>query len=313
MPNPQTRAPATRQKATPPAVVGNQTSEKLVGRLAQRYGVPATALLTTLRDTVFKPPKDQKAFSDVELAAALVLCEKYDLNPFAKEIYITRSRGALLVIVPIDGWSKIANRQESYDGCEFAYEDDKDGNLYSCTCRVYRKDRSHHTEVTEFYEECFSPKSDSPSDPWRKWPRRMLRHKAFIQAVRLAFSLSEAVDDDEAHRMGVREPDYRVVDDRPEPALAQAPRKPPTEVKAPESVEETEDALESTEPDSEETNQAKAKLLTEWRAARGDLSTKEIDEARKFASVDLINTECTLAQLEALVRKASEIAQGRRE
>lgn len=82
-----------------------------------------------------------------------------------------------------------------------------------------------------------------------------------------------------------------------------AQRQTPTEVTAPQEVEE----------DSEEIKKAKAQWLTEWRGARKDLSTEEIDEAREFAGVDLINTECTLAQLEALVRKASEIAEGKRE
>lgn len=82
-----------------------------------------------------------------------------------------------------------------------------------------------------------------------------------------------------------------------------APRQPPTEVKAPEPEESS----------KAETQKAKAKLLTEWRAARKDLSAEEIDEAREFASVDLINTECTLAQLEALVRKAAKIAEGKME
>lgn len=306
----QTRAPA-RQKTAPPAVAGNQTSEKLVGRLAVRYGVPASALLGSLRDTVFRPPKDQKAFSDVELAAALVLCDKYDLNPFAKEIYITRNRGALLVIVPIDGWSKIANRQESYDGCEFVYADDENGGPYSTTCKIFRKDRGRATEVTEFYDECFAPKSENEMDPWRKWPRRMLRHKAFIQAVRLAFSLSEAVDDDEAHRMGAREPDYHVVEDRPEPALEQPQRQPPTEVKAPAPAEET--AEEAAPGESVEAKQIRTSLIAEWAGIRKDLKDVEAAEVRKFAGVELIDMRCTLAQLEAVVRKASEIAEGKRE
>lgn len=80
------------------------------------------------------------------------------------------------------------------------------------------------------------------------------------------------------------------------------PRQTPTEVTASEPEES-----------SAEMQIAKVKLLTDWRAARKGLSTEEIDEARKFASVDLINTGCTLAQLEALVRKASEIAEGKRE
>jgi len=318
----QSQPPAKAQQSQMPAAAGNHTSEKLVGRLAQRYGVPANTLLGVLRDTVFKPPKGEAAFSDVELAAALVLAEKYDLNPFAREIYVTRHRGALLVIVPIDGWAKIANAQEAYDGCEFDYENDSQGEIYSTTCRIYRKDRSRPTEVTEFYEECFDPKSDSPRDPWRKWGRRMLRHKAYIQAVRLAFSLSEAVDDDEAARMGVRTPEYSVRDGNreiaaPAPAPAPARRKPPREVQAaaPEPGPEPAAAEEGTEPEgeSEETKAAKKKLVAEWKSIVPRLDGLEANEAREAAGVDMIHEFCSLEQLETAVRKAEEIAEGKRQ
>ena len=39
------------------------------------------------------------------------------------------------------------------------------------------------------------------SDVWKKYPARMLRHKAYIQAARMAFGISEVIDDDEARRM----------------------------------------------------------------------------------------------------------------
>ena len=85
-----------------------------------------------------------------------------------------------------------------------------------------------------------------------------------------------------------------------EPDEAPPARKPPTEVKGP-------------EPDSTETEKAKAKLVKEWRAIGKDLSGSEIREAREVAGVHMIDIRCTLAQLEAAVRKASEIAEGRRE
>lgn len=170
------------------------TGEKLLGRLAAKYGVAPTALLATLRDTAFKVDKGE-AFSDTELAAALVLCEKYDLNPFIRQIYITRSRGVLLPIIPIDGWSKIVNAQPGFDGVEFTWDGD------GCTCKMYHKNRSRPTEVTEYLSEC-----TQNTEPWKKWPKRMLRHKSYIQCARLAFGLSDAIDDDEAMRFVETQP-----------------------------------------------------------------------------------------------------------
>src|SRR3546814_9231339 len=66
----------------------------------------------------------------------------------------------------------------------------------SCTCIIYRKDRAHPTEVTEFMSEC-----KRGTQPWQSHPRRMLRHKATIQCARLAFGFGGIYDQDEAERI----------------------------------------------------------------------------------------------------------------
>ena len=95
----------------------------------------------------------------------------------------------------IDGWAKIVNEHPQSDGSEFVYERKNDA-LIAITCKMYRKDRTHPIEVTEFLSEC-----SRDTAPWQQWPYRMLRHKAFIQAARLAFGLSGIVDPDEAERI----------------------------------------------------------------------------------------------------------------
>ena len=50
---------------------------------------------------------------------------------------------------------------------------------------MWRKGIDHPTVIREYIEETFQ----SRSLPWRKFPRRMLRHKGFIQAARLTFAL----------------------------------------------------------------------------------------------------------------------------
>ena len=39
------------------------------------------------------------------------------------------------------------------------------------------------------------------TEPWKRWPRRMLRHKALIQAARIAFGFAGIYDEDEGNRM----------------------------------------------------------------------------------------------------------------
>lgn len=171
------------------------TGTKLLGRLGEKYGVDTDKVLELLRDSVFTPGKGDSAFTNNEIQAALIIAERYNLDPFAKQIYLIRSKGKLIPIVPVDGWTALVNSQATYEGCSFEWTEDDKGGLKSCTCTIHRSDRKYPTVVEEFLGEC-----TRNTEPWQKWPRRMLRHKAFIQCARLAFSLTGVVDPDEADR-----------------------------------------------------------------------------------------------------------------
>jgi phage recombination protein Bet len=132
-----------------------------------------------------------------QFAAFLLVANEYGLNPVTKEIYAFPTRGGgIQPIVGIDGWMTMANSHAAYDGITFVDRLSDDGQLVAITAQVHRKDRSHPVEVTEYLAEC-----RQGTDPWKKWPARMLRHKAAIQAIRYAFGFSGIVDPDEADRM----------------------------------------------------------------------------------------------------------------
>jgi hypothetical protein len=104
------------------------------------------------------------------------------------------SQGGIRPMVPIDGWTRIVNSQPNYDGCELT--EVFDGPTFvAVECKMYRKDRSHPVVIREYLDEC-----QRDTQPWKRWPKRMLRHKAFMQAARLAFSLSGIEDPDEVER-----------------------------------------------------------------------------------------------------------------
>ena len=130
-----------------------------------------------------------------QITAFLMVAKEYKLNPITKEIYAFPSKGGVQPIVSIDGWLKIINSHPDFDGMEFVDSVDN-GALIAVTCRIYRKDRQHPVEVTEYMAEC-----KRNTDPWKQWPARMLRHKATIQAARYAFGFSGIVDPDEAERI----------------------------------------------------------------------------------------------------------------
>lgn len=165
--------------------------------MSEKYGMEPRAFEATLRATVIKPDRQGNAPSREEFAAFLLVAKEYGLNPLTKEIYAFVDRGAVTPIVSIDGWANIINSHPMFDGMDFVDAVDHDkGIVTAITCRMHRRDRHHPIEVTEYLSEC-----RRDTDPWRKWPRRMLRHKAMIQAARYAFGFAGIYDPDEAERI----------------------------------------------------------------------------------------------------------------
>lgn len=170
----------------------NQNGQKKLSQMmAERFHVDPKQFVTTVKATCF----NGQQVSDEQFMQFLMVANEYKLNPFTKEIYAFPARGGVQPIVSIDGWLNIINSKPEFDGMEF--EDHlTDGNLVAVTCRMYRKDRKHPTEVTEYMSEC-----KRNSDTWKNWPARMLRHKATIQAARYAFGFSGIYEPDEIERM----------------------------------------------------------------------------------------------------------------
>lgn len=159
--------------------------------MAGRFGMEPQAFELTVRKTC-----GAEKCTREEFAAFLLVAKEYKLNPILKEIYAFPKRGGGIVpVVSIDGWVNLINSHPQCDGFEFEWDHDGQGKPISCTCRMYRKDRSHPTMVTEYYDECHRP-----TDPW-KMAHRMLRHKALIQAARYAFGFAGIYDEDEAARI----------------------------------------------------------------------------------------------------------------
>ena len=157
----------------------------LSGKLAQRFGMAEDAeLITTLKQTAFK---SREPASDAQLTALLVIANEFGLNPFTKEIYAYPDQHKGIVpVVGVDGWIRIINEHPQFDGLEF------DTTPEAVTCRIYRKDRTRATSITEYLDEC-----KRGTDPWKNMPRRMLRHKALMQCARVAFGFA-FYDDEEA-------------------------------------------------------------------------------------------------------------------
>ena len=155
--------------------------------LSAKFGMGEEAnVVETLKATAFKGQ-----VSDAQMTALLIVANQYGLNPWTKEIYAFPDKNnGIVPVVGVDGWSRIMNDHPQFDGMDFEINDE------SCTCKIYRKDRSHPIQVTEYMSEC-----KRNVGPWTTHPKRMLRHKAMIQCARLAFGFVGIYDEDEAARI----------------------------------------------------------------------------------------------------------------
>src|SRR6476661_1968795 len=156
----------------------------VMGELAERYSMDPAKLLDTIKATCIKGNATNE-----QTQAFMIVAKHYDLDPFLKEIYAFPDKGGGIVpIVSIDGWAKLAKR----GGMKKAtFRLDGEGENLSCTAIVETTD-GREIEVTEYLAEC---KRGTPT--WQSHKRRMLRHRAYIQACRYLFGLAGIYDEDE--------------------------------------------------------------------------------------------------------------------
>lgn len=186
---------------------GSSSSIKLVKAIADRFQIDEEELFRTLSRTAFRQ-RDGSAPTHEQMIALLVVANEYGLNPFTKEIYaFNDSFGGIVPVVGVDGWIKIVNSHRQYAGMEFIYADNyvtmSDNAIPApqwIECVIHRHDLKHPIKVREYLDETYRPAIRRPG-PWQSHPKRMLRHKAMIQAARVAFGFSGIYEDDEAQRI----------------------------------------------------------------------------------------------------------------
>lgn len=219
----------------------------VVYALAEDYGMTPDVLYDTLKRTVFSAARN-----DAEFYSLCLVARQYGLNPLLKEIYAFPAKGGGVVpLVGIDGYVAMANRQPDFDHAEFRYSD--------CTvaagvakaapewieCAIWKKGHAGPTVAREYLEECYRQ-----TEPWRTHPRRMLRHKAFCQAVRLAYGFSGVYSDvDEAESVTLIEDAKPNVNDAIAAAIeAPAPAQPKRRGRPPKQAQPAPEPAPQPEP-----------------------------------------------------------------
>ncbi len=169
----QSRAIAAREAESRP--------RNALEAMAQRLHVTPDVLRGTLQKTAFSTCRTNEEF-----VSMVIVANEYGLNPMLKEIYAFPAKGGGVVpMVGVDGWIRLMNEHPAFDGIEFDYITDQKGGIEAIEAVVWRKDRTHPIKVIEYMDEC-----RRGTDPWKQAPRRMLRHRALIQCVRIAFGFS---------------------------------------------------------------------------------------------------------------------------
>lgn len=201
---------------------GNRVS--LVEKFAGKYGLEPNKMMATLKATAFKQKGRQPLeITNEQMAALIVVADQYNLNPWTKELYAYPDQGGIVPVVGVDGWLRIINEHPQLDGIEFRYAETLvEGAEHKpapewIECIIHRKDRAQPITVREYFDECYRPPfKQGMKGPWQTHTRRMMRHKALIQASRVAFSFTGIHDQDEAER--IIEAEYQRVEPVERPA-----------------------------------------------------------------------------------------------
>ena len=115
----------------------------------------------------------------------LRMMQSLHLDPLSEEIGFTQyDDGHWQVFITIEGCSKLLNQHPQFNGLIFNQADNLvEGVPEWIECSIYRKDRVIPTTVREYLTEV-----RGENTIWKKMPRRMLRHRALQQCVRLAIA-----------------------------------------------------------------------------------------------------------------------------
>lgn len=149
-----------------------------------------TKELAKAADAIHIEQRELQAWIDlqIEVPAKTILAllrtmQSLNLDPLNEEIGFTQYEdGAWQTFISIEGCSKLLNHHEQFNGIAFRQSDTLiEGVPEWIECAIYRKDRILPICVREHYLEV---KGSTPV--WERMPRRMLRHRALQQCVRLA-------------------------------------------------------------------------------------------------------------------------------
>jgi phage recombination protein Bet len=123
-----------------------------------------------------------------EKKAYLNIAKAFNLNPFKREIHVSKYGEQMSIITGYEVYIKRAERTGQLDGWNATTTGSLAGNDLKAVVTIYRKDRSHPFVWEALYEECVqTTKEGKPTKFWQK-AAFMTKKVAISQAFRLCFS-----------------------------------------------------------------------------------------------------------------------------
>ena len=155
----------------------NNLIEKELAKVASGLGIDESELKAWVDLQIEVPAKT--------ILTLLRMMQSLHLDPLSEEIgFAQYEDGQWQVFITIEGCSKLLNQHPQFNGLHFTQADTLvDGLPEWIECSIYRKDREVPTTVREYLAEV-----KGENEIWKKMPRRMLRHRALQQCVRLAIA-----------------------------------------------------------------------------------------------------------------------------
>jgi hypothetical protein len=177
-------------------------TQSIRNETAAFLGVPIEKVFDVLRG-VWTTSKGQPPLTDQELMVGMAIVSRYGLDPFAREIYVTRDKkGRLMTIIGIDGFIRILDRTEHYDGFEQDIVMGENGSIAEVTTRIHSKTRKHPAVYRAFMTDYMKLGGFMAG----QIPGHMLRIFSIKHAARLFVPMGTVVTHEEARMMGYQEP-----------------------------------------------------------------------------------------------------------
>ena len=191
------------------AIAATERNATLTEQAAESMGVPMNSLLAILRG-IWTTSKGEPDLTQAEMFIGIGIVAKYGLDPIAREIYVTKNKGKMMTVIGIDGWIKILDRTDHYDGFDVDIHEDEGGRVDYVDVAIHSKVRSHPATYRAFANE-YSKISGFMAG---KIPTHMLRIFALRHAARLFVPLGGTVMTEEESRS--------IIDSKPATAAGDA-------------------------------------------------------------------------------------------